>query len=175
VSGVVLYAPYMRKLAFGAVRTRTRRMTWLDRHNLLGVCVLVWALVVGFTGVMNELSKPLSAHWRRTDMSALLRGYQGQTVTSPRSPAQSAFDTCAPHWRGATSPASSFRAGSFSNPHHYLVWTNGNTPLTHRLFTAALVDAQTGELTAVAQMPGVPARTAVGAAAALRRLRRPAA
>ena len=46
-----------------------------------------------------------------------------------------------------------FPSASFSNPHHYLVWTNGNTPLTSRLFTAALVDAKTGELTAVAQMP----------------------
>lgn len=154
VSGTVLYAPYMRKLAFGAVRTRTRRMTWLDRHNLLGVCVLVWALVVGFTGVMNELSKPLSAHWRRTDMSALLSGYQGQAVTPPRSPAQAAFDTvrAALPRRNVTSLI--FPSRSFSNPHHYLVWTNGNTPLTHRLFTAALVDAQTGQLTAVAQMPG---------------------
>lgn len=153
VSGVMLYAPYMRKLAFGAVRTRTRRMTWLDRHNLLGVCVLAWALVVGLTGVMNELSKPLSAHWRRTDMSALLRGYQGQTVRSPRSPAQSAFDTVRAALPGRNVTSLIFPSRSFSNPHHYLVWTNGNTPLTHRLFTAALIDAQTGELTAVAQMP----------------------
>jgi uncharacterized iron-regulated membrane protein len=154
VSGVVLYAPYMRNLDFGAVRRRSRRVTWLDRHNLLGVCVLAWALVVGFTGVMNELSKPLSAHWRRTDMSAMLRGYQGRTVTPPRSPAQRALDTvrAALPERNVTSLI--FPSRSFSNPHHYLVWTNGNTPLTHRLFTAALVDAQTGELTAVAQMPG---------------------
>jgi uncharacterized iron-regulated membrane protein len=153
VSGAVLYAPYMRQLDFGAVRTRTRRMTWLDRHNLLGVCVLAWALVVGLTGVMNELSKPLSAHWRRTDMSALLRGHQGPTVTLPRTPAQQAFETvrAALPERNVTSLI--FPSRSFSNPHHYLVWTNGNTPLTHRLFTAALVDAQTGELTAVAQMP----------------------
>jgi hypothetical protein len=153
VSGVVLYASYMRKLAFGAVRTRTWRMTWLDRHNLLGVCVLVWALVVGLTGVVNELSKPLSDHWRRTDMSALLRGHQGQTVTSPRNPAQSAFVTVRAALAGRNVTSLIFPSRPFSNPHHYLVWTNGNTPLTHRLFTAALVDAQTGELTAVAQMP----------------------
>lgn len=46
-----------------------------------------------------------------------------------------------------------FPSQSFSNPHHFLIWTNGNTPLTHRLFTAALVDARTGALTAVAPMP----------------------
>jgi uncharacterized iron-regulated membrane protein len=153
VSGGVLYAPYMRKLDFGAVRARTRRLTWLDRHNLLGVCVLVWMLAVGVTGVLNELSKPLSAHWRRTDMSALLRGHQGPPMRWPSSPAQAAFDTVrtALPERNVTSVI--FPSRSFSNPHHYLIWTNGNTPLTHRLFTAALVDAETGELTAVAQMP----------------------
>lgn len=153
VSGTVLYAPYMRKLDFGAVRTRTRRLTWLDRHNLLGVCALAWMLVVGTTGVLNELSKPLSAHWRRTDMSALLRGHQGPPVAAPQGTAQAAFDTvrAALPERNVTSLI--FPSRSFSNPHHYLVWTNGNTPLTHRLFTAALVDAQTGELSAVAQMP----------------------
>jgi uncharacterized iron-regulated membrane protein len=37
VSGVVLYAPFMRKLAFGEVRRdRSSRVKWLDLHNLLG-------------------------------------------------------------------------------------------------------------------------------------------
>ncbi|MCQ4028541.1 PepSY domain-containing protein, partial [Klebsiella pneumoniae] len=34
VSGVVLYAPFMRKLRFGEVRQeRTPRTRWLDLHN----------------------------------------------------------------------------------------------------------------------------------------------
>src|SRR5256885_17190657 len=38
VSGVVLYAPFMRKLDFGTVRrTRQPRLKWLDLHNLLGI------------------------------------------------------------------------------------------------------------------------------------------
>jgi uncharacterized iron-regulated membrane protein len=54
VSGVVLYAPFMRKLDFGDVRRdRSPRIKWLDLHNLLGIVTLVWALVVGFTGVIN--------------------------------------------------------------------------------------------------------------------------
>jgi uncharacterized iron-regulated membrane protein len=48
VSGVVLYAPFMRRLNFGTVRTgRSRRLKWLDLHNLLGIVTLTWALVVG--------------------------------------------------------------------------------------------------------------------------------
>ena len=41
VSGVVLYGPFMRKLRFGTVRTRTPpRLKWLDLHNLLGIVTL---------------------------------------------------------------------------------------------------------------------------------------
>ncbi len=41
VSGVVLYAPFMRKLDFGTVRVaRSRRTKWLDTHNLLGIVAL---------------------------------------------------------------------------------------------------------------------------------------
>src|SRR5690606_17204187 len=53
VSGVVLYAPFMRKLDFGTLRvSRSRRVKWLDYHNLLGVVALAWMLVVGVTGVI---------------------------------------------------------------------------------------------------------------------------
>src|SRR5690606_1462019 len=51
VSGVVLYAPFMRRLDFGTLRTsRSVRLKWLDYHNLLGVVALAWMLVVGVTG-----------------------------------------------------------------------------------------------------------------------------
>ncbi len=48
VSGVVLYAPFMRRLPFGTLRTRqSKRVRHLDQHNLLGIVTLGWALVVG--------------------------------------------------------------------------------------------------------------------------------
>ena len=54
VTGVVLYAPFVRKLAFGEVRRdRSTRVKWLDLHNLLGIVTLVWAFVVGGTGMIN--------------------------------------------------------------------------------------------------------------------------
>src|SRR5690606_10846681 len=52
VSGVVLYAPFMRRLRFGEVRRdRSRRARWLDLHNLVGIVTVVWLFVVGATGV----------------------------------------------------------------------------------------------------------------------------
>jgi uncharacterized iron-regulated membrane protein len=48
VSGVVIYAPFMRKLDFGPVRKdRSARLKWLDLHNLLGIVTTTWLLLVG--------------------------------------------------------------------------------------------------------------------------------
>ena len=77
VSGVVLYAPFMRKLSFGTLRwNRSRRVRWLDAHNLLGIVTLAWVMVVGLTGVINTLSEPLVAVWRADQLAALTRPYQ---------------------------------------------------------------------------------------------------
>jgi uncharacterized iron-regulated membrane protein len=41
VSGVVVYAPFMRKLAFGTVRKdKSKRVKWLDTHNMIGIVAL---------------------------------------------------------------------------------------------------------------------------------------
>lgn len=153
VSGALLYGPFMRKLDFGRVRPQSSRLRWLDLHNLLGICVLAWLLVVGVTGVLNELSKPLSASWRANGMSNMLKSYRGLPVPLQLSPARDVMQTVRAALPARNVTSIIFPGTSFSNPHHYLVWTNGNTALTSRLFTAALVDAKTGQLTAVAQMP----------------------
>src|SRR5215475_7800631 len=50
ISGVVVYAPSMRKLGFGTYRAdRTRVVRWLDVHNLAGILLVTWTLVVGTT------------------------------------------------------------------------------------------------------------------------------
>jgi uncharacterized iron-regulated membrane protein len=67
ISGAVVYEPFMRKLPFGAVRReRSPRLKWLDLHNLLGIVILVWALVVGVTGVINTLARPIFGYWQLT-------------------------------------------------------------------------------------------------------------
>lgn len=60
ISGIVLYGPFMKKLDFGTIRQdKTRRIKWLDLHNLLGIATAIWLFIVGATGVINELSTPL--------------------------------------------------------------------------------------------------------------------
>lgn len=157
VSGVVLYAPYMRTLAFGAVRRdRSRRLRWLDRHNLLGIATLVWALVVGATGAMNELASPLFGLWQRTDIDRVLAPWQGEAPLAQAgdfASLRAAYDTARHAVPGGIVRGIDFPGALHGSPHHYLVWTVGATPATARLSTPVLIDARHGTLTAVLPMP----------------------
>jgi uncharacterized iron-regulated membrane protein len=156
VSGVVLYPPYMKKIPFGTVRaTRSTRIKWLDLHNLLGVVTLAWTFVVGFTGVINELSTPMFKYWQGTAMQALLAPYQGKSTPqgSELASLDGAYDTVARAQPGMTVSTFSFPGNPFGSPYHYVVWSKGNTTLTSRLFSPSLVDARTGALAAQVEMP----------------------
>jgi uncharacterized iron-regulated membrane protein len=154
VSGIVIYAPFMRRLDFGTIRHRqSPRVTWLDLHNLMGAATIVWLLVVGFTGTMNTLAIPLYDLWRAQTLPVLLKPYQGMPVATA-----SAIDEAIARVRdklpgtivtSVTLPTS----GRFGSPQHLVVWTKGNSPLTARLFTPVLV-AMDGSLNVISpQMP----------------------
>ncbi|GCD75010.1 hypothetical protein NBRC3299_1302 [Acetobacter pasteurianus NBRC 3299] len=156
VSGTVLYGKFMKRLPFGSVRRdRAARLTWLDLHNLLGMATLMWATVVGFTGLVNELQTPLFGLWRITDVRQTLKPYANLAVPSQDhlSSVQAAFDTAAKAAPGNEVTGLSFPGSSFGSPVHYVLWTRGSTPLRSRLFTPVLVDARTGELTGAYPMP----------------------
>ncbi len=156
VSGVVLYAPFMRKLAFGTLRTsRSTRLKWLDYHNLLGIVALAWMTVVGATGVINTLEKPINNLWQRNELAAMTREYAGKSALPPSrygsldaamAAARRALPGNIPQFIG-------FPGGNFSSKHHYAVFFQGETPLTQRLLTPALIDAETGAFTTARSMP----------------------
>jgi len=156
VSGVVLYAPFMRKLDFGTLRTsRATRTKWLDYHNLLGIAALAWMLVVGVTGVINAFAVPIEAAWKANELAAMTREYAGR---APLDPARyGSLDTAMAAARaqlpGNNPQFIAFPGGTFSSNHHYAVFFQGATPLTERLLTPALVDAETGAFTAARPMP----------------------
>ncbi len=156
ISGIVLYGPFMKKLDFGTVRSgRSRRLKWLDLHNLLGIATAAWLLVVGFTGVMNELSTPLFGLWQITDVKAMLDKYKGKPVpkTEDLSSVQAAYQTARKALPDATIVSIVYPGNVYGSPFHYLFWAKGNTPLTSQLFNPMLVDAPSGKLTAVVKMP----------------------
>lgn len=156
VSGVVLYAPFMRKLDFGTLRSsRSRRTKWLDYHNLLGVVALAWMLVVGLTGVINALSVPIEDYWQANELAEMTREYDGREALDPArygsldvamARAREVLPHNNPQFIG-------FPGGTFSSKHHYAVFFQGDTPLTQRLLTPALIDAESGEFTDARPMP----------------------
>lgn len=156
VSGVVLYAPFMRKLDFGTLRTsRSARAKWLDYHNLIGITALAWMLVVGVTGVINAFAVPIEKAWKANELAAMTREYAGRAALDPAR--YGSLDTAMAAARAAL-PGNNpqfiaFPGGTFSSNHHYAIFFQGDTPLTERLLTPALVDAETGAFTAARPMP----------------------
>ncbi len=154
VSGVVVYAPFMRRLRFGTLRlSRSRRLAWLDLHNLLGITTLVWLAVVGLTGVINTLSSPLVAIWRADQLAEMTAPYERLPVPERFAPLQAAVDTAMAAAPGMRPQFVAFPGVRFSSNHHYAVWLRGATPATEQLLTPALIDAETGRLTEMRTMP----------------------
>ncbi|MPZ57192.1 MAG: PepSY domain-containing protein [Rhizobiales bacterium] len=154
VSGVVLYAPFMRRLDFGTVRTgRSPRTRWLDMHNLLGIVVLVWTLVVGVTGVINTWADLVLGGWRSGQLAEMVAPYQDKPQPARLASVQAAVDVARKAAPDMVPSFVAFPGTQFSSRHHYAVFMRGDAPLTARLLKPALVDAETGELTDIRAMP----------------------
>jgi len=157
ISGIVLYGPFMKKLDFGTVRfERSRRLKWLDLHNLLGIATAIWLLVVGVTGVINEMSTPLFGLWQITDVKHILDKYKGSAVPAQNqlTSAEAAFQLAEKTLPGMEVTSMVFPGNTFGSPYHYVLWAKGKEPFTSRLFTPMLIDARSGKLSQIIDLPG---------------------
>lgn len=156
MSGVVLYWPFMRKHRFGMLRLeRSARTKWLDYHNLLGVVTLGWVMVVGGTGVINTLDDVIYGYWRDAALADLIAEYPDRPVPAPEEMASldqavTAAIEAAPNM---TLQFVAFPGGTFSTDFHYAIFLHGDTPLTEHLIAPVLVDAVTGEVAGLREMP----------------------
>jgi uncharacterized iron-regulated membrane protein len=154
VSGTVLYAPFMRHLQFGTYRTTGRpQLRWFDLHNVVGIVTLMWMLVVGTTGLMNALATPLFGLWRMQTMPELLKPYHGKTKPVHLIRVDEAVRTAEGRLPSMEVASVLFPNGAVGSPLHYVVWMKGETAVTARLMTPALIDVNTGALTAARRLP----------------------
>lgn len=161
VSGVVLYAPFMRKLDFAEVRReRAPRTRWLDLHNLLGIVTLVWALAVGFTGVINTWADLIFKGWQAEQVAALQAGDTRVLLTADASDApaadgslQTAVDRVLAAAPGMAISMIAYPGTLRATPEHVAVILRGDTPLTSRLTQALLVDPASGEVLEASARP----------------------
>ena len=154
VSGVVLYAPFMRKLEFGQVRRdRSTRVKWLDLHNLLGIVTLTWVFVVGATGVINTWAELVIKYWQFDQMAQMTGPYKGLPPPMQLGSLEQSVQAAQALEPGMKLRFIAFPGTAFSSPHHYAVFMRGVTPLTARLFKPVLVDAQTAQITDSRELP----------------------
>jgi uncharacterized iron-regulated membrane protein len=156
VSGVVLYAPFMRKLDFGAVRhERPTRIRWLDLHNLLGIVTVAWLVVVGATGVIHTIDDQIIKLWRADQLNAILASYKGQSIVpvSERGSVQRSMEAALNQVPGTRVSFVAFPGTTFSSPHHHTFFLFGSEPLTSQMRQPVLVDARTEQVTAAPKLP----------------------
>ena len=154
VSGLVLYAPFMKKQRFGVFRTdRSRRLAWLDLHNLLGAATLIWVLTVGVTGAINTVAGPLEALWQAQAVSEFAAQYKDRPAPTRMASVDQAIRTAQAAEPDTKLGFVSWPGTGYSGDHHYGVFMVGNSPLTERLYRPVLIDAETGALTARPKAP----------------------
>ncbi|MFN3788849.1 PepSY-associated TM helix domain-containing protein [Massilia sp.] len=154
VSGVVLYAPFMRKLDFGEVRReRSRVIKWLDLHNLLGIVTMVWVLVVGATGMVNTWADLLLKYWQNNELAEMLGPYQGQPPVSNMASIHDAILRAEAAEPGMKVAFVAFPGTPFSSPHHYGIFMRGDEAFSSRLYKPVLIDAATGAITDRRELP----------------------
>jgi uncharacterized iron-regulated membrane protein len=154
VSGAVLYAPFMRRLKFAEVRRdKSRRVRWLDLHNLIGIVTLTWALVVGVTGVISACADLLISAWRNDSLTAMVAPYRDAPPLTHLAPVNNVLQIASEAAPNTLPDFIAFPGTRFSSEHHYSVFMKGSTHLTAHLWTPVLIDAQTLEVTAVGERP----------------------
>jgi len=154
ISGVVVYAPSMRKLSFGTYRAgRTRVVRWLGVHNLAGILLVAWTLVVGFTGVINTWADLVLKMWQFGQLAEMTAQYRDRPVPARLTSLSGAVEVAKHAVPGMTPSFVAFPGTIFSSKSHYAVFLKGDTPLTSRLLKPALIDAETGKLTDTRDRP----------------------
>ena len=154
VSGVVLYAPFMRRLAFGEIRKdRAPKLKRLDTHNFLGIVTLTWALVVGITGVINAWSDLVVKYWQFDQMSSMIAPYKGLLPPTHFASLQISVEAAQAREPDKKLGFIAFPGTAFSSQHHYGMFMRGDSPITSRLFKPVLIDAETAKITDSRELP----------------------
>lgn len=119
VSGVVLYAPFMRKQPFATVRTqRSRRLRWLDLHNLLGIVTVVWLAVVTLTGMINTLAVPIERLWQASELAAMSASHRDRPVPEHYAAADRVTGAVRAAFPDSHLLTLAFPGTPFASPHH---------------------------------------------------------
>ncbi len=154
ISGVVLYWPFTRRLEFGTLRQgKSNRIQWLDWHNLLGVITVVWAVVVGGTGVINTWAEPMLDQWRANELANMVASSGGGSAPSHMASLDKVVTSATKTAAGMEVAFIAFPGTPFSSSHHFAAFMRGDRALTSRLLKPILLDAATAEVADTRDLP----------------------
>jgi uncharacterized iron-regulated membrane protein len=154
VSGVVLYWPFTRRLNFGVLRQgKSRRILWLDWHNLLGVVTITWAFVVGSTGVINTWAEPMLDQWRAHELASMVAAYAGNPQRSHTASLDKIVANAKAVGSGLDVAFIAFPGTPFTSARHFAAFMRGDKPLTSRLLRPVLLDGDTAEVVSTRDLP----------------------
>ena len=156
LSGLVVYAPYVKRIAFGVLRRgKGARLLQLDLHNFIGAIVLGWALVVTITGLMLGFGTLVQGLWQAKELPRLQAEFGG-AIADPRKPTATPDQA----WQAAAKAVPDGKVLSviwpdtdYSTQRHYTVFLSGKEGLKERMYQIALVDGETGQVATVKPPP----------------------
>jgi len=122
-------------------------------HNLAGILLVMWTLVVGFTGVINTWADLVIKYWQFDQLAAMTVQYKDRPLVANPASIEEAVKVARKAEPDMKPAFVAFPGSIFSSKSHYAVFLHGNTPLTSRLLKPALIDAETGVLTDSREMP----------------------
>lgn len=109
----------MRKLPFGVVRSdRGTRLRWLDLHNLLGIVTVICGLVVGITGVVNTLDRPLLGYWQMTEIAEMVAPWKNKNPPARMRPVDEAVRAAEAEVPDMLVRFIAFPGTPFASPYH---------------------------------------------------------
>lgn len=154
-SGMVVYGPYVSRVAFGVLRRRGSRLFQLDLHNFMSVTVLGWLLLVSLSGFFLGFGSMLTAAWAQEQIQGGGE-IDDSIIVDAREPPikvdavyQAALDAAPPDW---SVEVIIWPGTTFSSSHEYAVRIVGSG-LNKRLFRVVLVDATTGIASRTVELP----------------------
>jgi uncharacterized iron-regulated membrane protein len=152
LSGFYIYGNFMRGRSFGELRSKLIPRL-LDFHKSAAAVTFGWSLIVGLSGVFLAFNGVLIKIFQLLSLRHLQAAYSGEAAASKIAPLgqvlQSAL-AAKPDW---VVTYVSFPDTEYSVPGHFLLLLNGTQSLTKRLSELAVVNAQSGKLIEIIELP----------------------
>lgn len=153
VSGFIIYGNFMRRRNFGSIRNFGIPKL-VDLHKFLGMITFAWSLVVGLTGAFLAFNGILIKLFQLQSLQHLTKKYADFNMSEGSwAPFSQVVHSALQALPNTTISYISFPNTEFGINGHYLFLLNGTEALTERLSTLVVINAFSGQLTEIVNLP----------------------